>query len=315
MSDISGRGVGLDVVKSQILALQGQVEVQSVPGQGSRFILTLPAELGSSPVLVVRCGEHQLGLPMVAVESSRGAKARDLRVGRSRVQLEHREQLLPLQDLGALLGLRQPEVPSEGQPLLILQSQGKRLALSVDEVLGDRELVIRPLPVEVRELPAYQGAATLARGDLILILRADWLVDHERRGDANVTGSRRALVVDDSLTARALHRTALESGGYLVHAAASGKQALEQLRHSAYDVMVSDIGMDEMDGFQLTAAVRQRPETDAMPILLVSARDSDLDRERGAAAGADGFLTKKDCVSGRLLSEVAAVIARRKGAA
>jgi len=314
-TEYSGRGVGLDVVRNQIQALQGHVEVQSVPGQSARFVLSLPADLGSSPVLVVRCGEHQLGLPMAAVESSRGARSKDLRVGRARVQLEHREQLIPVQDLGALVGLRQPEVPAEGQPLLILQSQGRTTALSVDEVLGDRELVIRPLPVEIRELSAYQGAATLARGELVLILRPDFIVSSERRADTALASTRRALVVDDSLTARALHRTALETGGYLVHTASNARQALEQLRHSAYDVMVCDIGMDEMDGYELTAAVRQRAETDSMPILLVSARDSENDRQRGLAVGADGFLTKKDCVSGRLLSEVSSVIARRKGAA
>jgi two-component system, chemotaxis family, sensor kinase CheA len=314
-TEYSGRGVGLDVVRNQIQALQGHVEVQSVAGQGARFVLTLPADLGSSPVLVVRCGEHQLGIPMAAVESSRAARGADLRVGRSRVQLDHREQLIPVQDLGALVGLRQPEVPADGQPLLILQSQGRRLALSVDEVLGDRELVIRPLPVEVRDLAAWQGAATLARGELVLILRPDFLVSSDRRAESGLGGTRRALVVDDSLTARALHRTALETGGYLVHTASNGRQALEQLRHSAYDVMVCDIGMDEMDGYELTAAVRKRAETDSMPILLVSARDSDTDRQRGSAVGADGFLTKKDCVSGRLLSEVGSVIARRKGAA
>jgi len=313
VTDVSGRGVGLDVVRDQVHALHGHVEVQSVPGQGTRFILTLPAELGSSPVLVVRCGEHQLGLPMAAVESSRVARARDLRVGRARVQLEHQQQLLPVQDLGALVGLRQPEAPADGQPILIVHAQGRRLALSVDEVIGDKELVIRPLPMEVRDLPAWQGAATLARGELVLILRPDFLVNLEARPESGVTGTRRALVVDDSLTARALHRTALEAAGYTVHTAASAKQALEQLRHAAYDVMVTDIGMEEMDGFELTAAVRQRPETDGMPILLVSARDSETDRRRGASVGADGFLTKKDCVSGRLLSEVSAVIARRKG--
>jgi two-component system, chemotaxis family, sensor kinase CheA len=314
-TEFSGRGVGLDVVRNQIQALQGQVEVQSVTGQGARFILTLPADLGSSPVLVVRCGEHELGLPMAAIESSRAARSQELRSGRTRVQLEHREQLVPVQDLGALLGLRQPEVPGDGQPLLIVQSQGRRLALSVDEVVGDKELVIRPLPVEVRDLPAYQGAATLARGELVLILRPDWLANTDRRAEGGLGGTRRALVVDDSLTARALHRTALETGGYLVHTASNARQALEQLRHSAYDVMVCDIGMEEMDGYELTEAVRQRPETDAMPILLVSARDSDTDRQRGLSVGADGFLTKKDCVSGRLLSEVSAVMARRKGAA
>jgi len=314
VSETSGRGVGLDVVRAQIQELQGHVEVESTRGQGTRFILNLPADLGSSPVLVVRCGEHQLGLPMVAVESSRTARGADLRVGRSRVQLQHREQLLEVKDLGAVLGLRQAEVPQEGQPLLIVASHGRRIALSVDEVVGDKELVIRPLPAEVRDLPAYQGAATLARGELVLVVRADFLVQDERRDGSSIAGSRRALVVDDSLTARALHRTALEAGGYLVHAAASGRQALEQLRHAAYDVMVSDIGMDEMDGYQLTQEVRRRPETDGMPIILVSARDQENDRSRGASAGADGFLSKKDCVSGRLLAEVAAVIARRRGA-
>lgn len=315
VSEVSGRGVGLDIVRNQIQALQGHVEVQSNPGQGTRFLLTLPAELGSSPVLVVRCGEHQLGIPMAAVESSRPARDKDLRVGRAKVQLEHREQLIAVQDLGALVGLRQPEAPHDGHALLILQSQGRRLALSIDEVLGDKELVIRPLPGEVRELPAYQGAATLAGGELLLILRPDWLVNLERKMEGGISGTRRALVVDDSLTARALHRTALEAGGYLVHTASNARQALEQLRHSAYDVMVCDIGMDEMDGYELTTAVRQRTETDSMPILLVSARDSDTDRQRGLAVGADGFLTKKDCVSGRLLSEISSVIARRKGAA
>jgi chemotaxis protein histidine kinase CheA len=315
VTDVSGRGVGLDVVRDQVQALHGQVEVQSTPGQGTRFILSLPAELGSSPVLVVRCGEHQLGVPMAAIESSRLARGSEVRVGRARVQLEYHEQLLPLQDLGAVVGLRQPEAPAEGQPILIVTTQGRRLALSVDEVIGDKELVIRPLPLEVRDLPAWQGAATLARGELVLILRPDFLFSVESRSEAGVTGTRRALVVDDSLTARALHRTALEAAGYTVHTAASAKQALEQLRHSAYDVMVSDIGMEEMDGFELTTAVRARHDADAMPILLVSARDSESDRQRGAAAGADGFLTKKECVSGRLVSEVSTVIARRKGAA
>jgi chemotaxis protein histidine kinase CheA len=314
VTEVSGRGVGMDVVRNEVQTLQGHIEVQSTPGQGTRFLLSLPADLGSSPVLVVRCGEHQLGLPMSAIETSLLARFDEIRTSRQKIQLVHREELLPLVDLGALVGLRQAEQPQEGQPLLVLQSQGKRVALAVDEVIGDLELAIRPLPPEVRELPAYQGAATLARGELLLIVRPDWVAGHERK-DGVVASARRALVVDDSLTARAMHRTALEAGGYVVHTASNGRQALEQLRHASYDVLVVDIGMEEMDGFELTRAIRGKPEIARVPVVLVSAHDSAADRQRGSEAGADAFLSKKECVSGRLVAEVAGVVARKQGAA
>jgi CheY-like chemotaxis protein len=251
---------------------------------------------------------------MSAIETSLLARSSDLKVSRTNIKLAHREELLPVFDLGALVGLRQMEAPQDGQPLLVLQSQGKRVALAVDDVVGDLELAIRPLPSEVRTLPAYQGAAILARGELLLIVRPDWVVGHERK-EAIAGSSRRALVVDDSLTARALHRTALEAGGYVVHTASSGRQALEHLRHASYDVMVCDIGMEEMDGFELTKAVRGRVESAQVPIVLVSGHDSSADRQRGSESGADAFLSKKECASGRLVAEVAAVIARQKGAA
>jgi CheY-like chemotaxis protein len=230
------------------------------------------------------------------------------------MKLAYNDQLLPLQDLGSMLGVRQPEVPHDGQPILVLQSQGQKVALCVDEVVGDRELVIRPLTAELRDVAAYQGVFTLARGELVLVLRADWLVGSGKRVEGPLTSTRRALVVDDSLTARALHRAMLEAGGFTVHAASSAQQAMELLRGAAYDVMVSDVAMEGMDGIALTAALRSRPETRTMPIILVSAKDNETDKERGLATGADGFLSKKDCAAGRLLAEVSSVIARRKGA-
>jgi chemotaxis protein histidine kinase CheA len=313
ITETSGRGVGLDVVRNQVEQLRGHVEVVSTPGQGARFILTLPADLGSSPVLVVRVGEHHFGLPMLSVENIVGARRDHLQIGRTQMKFQYRDQLLPLQDLGALMALRQPEVPQDGRPVMMIQAQGHSIALTVDEIVGDRDLVIRPLPHEVRDVAAYQGASTMARGELLMILRADWLVNLERRVDAPLTATRRALVVDDSLTARALHRAMLEAGGYTVHAVSNARQALNQLKHAAYDVVVCDIGMDEMDGFDFTSAVRAEPEIRAVPVILVSARDSAGDKEQGVAVGADGFLSKKDCASGRLLAEVSAVISRRRG--
>ncbi len=312
VSEVSGRGVGLDIVRNEIQALSGQVEVQSAAGQGTRFILSLPVELGSSPVLVVRCGEHQLGIPTMAVESSRSARGNDVNRGKPQLRYAWREELIPLHDLGALLGLRQAELPRDDQPLFIISAQGRRLALAVDEVLGERELVIRPLPPEVRDLPAYQGAATLARGELVLIVRSDWLASNELQARiAAKVPAPRALVVDDSLTARAMHRTSLESGGLIVHTARSGHKALEQLRHASYDVLVADVRMDDLDGYALTREVRARPETAQLPILLVSTQEGEAERRRSLEAGADAFLSKRDCAAGRLLSEVRALIAAR----
>ncbi|NTX53703.1 response regulator [Myxococcus sp. CA039A] len=313
VTDTSGRGVGLDAVRASVEGLQGRIEVNSTPGQGTRFVMTLPVDLGSSPVLVVRALEQLVGLPMLAVEATQLARADSLRIGKRKAHLEYQGQLLPVVDLGARLGLRALAPPVEGQPLLIVQSGGKRVALGVDAVVGDRDLVIRPLPSEVRDVPAWQGAATLSRGELLLICRPDWLVTES--GQAAVAAQRRALVVDDSLTARALHRAMLEAGGFSVHLAASGARALDRLATDTYDVVICDLDMEEMDGTQLIARLREKKETSSLPVILVSAHDSAAARERGMAAGADGYLSKRECAAGRLLAEVLDVMSRRGGRA
>ncbi|RKG69501.1 response regulator [Corallococcus sp. CA054B] len=310
VTDTSGRGVGLDAVRATVESLQGRIEVSSTRGQGTRFILTLPVDLGSSPVLMVRALEQFVGLPMLAVESTQLARPDMLRVGKRRTHLEYQGQLLPVIDLGARLGLRASSPPAEGQPLLIVQSGGKRVALGVDAVVGDRDLVIRPLPSEVREVAAWQGAATLSRGELLLILRPDWVVSDSEKVTVSAV-SRRALVVDDSLTARALHRAMLEAGGFQVHLAASGARALERLQADTYDVVICDLDMEEMDGIELIARLRERKDTRTLPVILVSAHDSAVARERGLSSGADGFLSKRECAAGRLLAEVLDVMSRR----
>ncbi|CAM4461895.1 response regulator [Corallococcus exiguus] len=310
VTDTSGRGVGLDAVRATVESLQGRIEVSSTRGQGTRFVLTLPVDLGSSPVLMVRALEQFVGLPMLAVESTQLARPDMLRVGKRRTHLEHQGQLLPVVDLGARLGLRASSPPTEGQPLLIVQSGGKRVALGVDAVVGDRDLVIRPLPSEVRDVAAWQGAATLSRGELLLILRPDWVVSDSEKVTVSAV-SRRALVVDDSLTARALHRAMLEAGGFQVHLAASGARALERLQADTYDVVICDLDMEEMDGIELIARLRERKDTHTLPVILVSAHDTTVARERGLASGADGFLSKRECAAGRLLAEVLDVMSRR----
>ena len=309
----SGRGVGMDVVLSDVQALGGTVDVQSTHGEGSRFLLTLPAELGTCAILLIRCGEHAFGLPLLAVEAVVAARRDHIRTSVESLRLEYRGELLQLRDLGHLLHLRESEMPSDGQPVLVVQTQGGRIALAVDEVIGDREQVVHPLPEELGALSqTYRGAAIQGFGELLLVLQSEWVVASSHDARAEVVAKRRALVVDDSLTARSMHRAMLEAGGYTVHAVGSARGALEQVRRSAYDVIVCDVAMEEMDGIALMREFRLLPETNSLPIMLVSMNDSAEERARGLAAGADGFLSKKDCASGRLLAEIANVISRRQ---
>jgi chemotaxis protein histidine kinase CheA len=311
VSQLSGRGVGLDVVKAQVRNLRGTVELESRRGQGARFILTLPLELGASPLMIARVSGQILGLPVSAVESVVAvAKAQLSSAGKAR--LMHREQWLDVVDLGALLGLRPSMAPEAGQCLLVLQSHGRRLGLLVDSVDGDAELVILPLPPELGlgPKPPYAGASLYLGAELVLVLRPDWAFTAAAAAPALNVNTRRALVVDDSLTARAMHRAALESGGFVVMAAPSGAAGLALAAKNPIDVVVCDIQMDGMDGFEFTRAFKATEGGRRTPVILVSVSENAEDRVAGLAAGAEGFLNKRDCAAGRLLQAVAGLMER-----
>jgi two-component system chemotaxis sensor kinase CheA len=310
----SGRGVGLDVVRSQVTGLGGRIAVRTAAGQGTRFTALVPVEIGASALVVVRAGEQRIGLPVAAVAGLSRAIASELHHVRGRTHAMVRGHLHPVERLAALLGLQSPGAPAPGQPLVQVHAGERDFVIAVDELIGDEELVIRPLPVQLRSIAAYQGAATLADGRLLLVVRPEWLAD-QSASSGRVSQQQRILVVDDSLTARALHRTVLESGGFIVHCVGSGAHALDQLAAASYDAVVCDIGMEGMDGIELTTRLRSSAATRTVPIILVSAHDADAERIRGMQAGADAFLSKRDCVSGRLIAEVQQAVGRRRASA
>jgi chemotaxis protein histidine kinase CheA len=310
VTQTSGRGVGLDIVRTELEELGGSVTVQSIAGQSTRFLLTMPVELGSSALVIVRFGEHQLAVPAPGVDVIVGSTSQTCRIDEEQMRFSHRGELIVLHDLGAVLGARQPQAPVEGQPILVVESQGRRTAVIVDEVLGDWDLVIRALPPEVRDVPAYQGVVTSATGEILMVLRVDWLVSRQASAGA-VVGKRQALVVDDALTVRALHRAVLEAAGFVVHTTGSGREALERAQNARYDVVIADVQMPEMDGYEMTAELRSRDATKTLPIVLVSTHDSEEAQARGQAVGADAFVSKKDCEAGALIATVSRVMARR----
>lgn len=315
VTEASGRGVGLDAVKSQVRGMDGQLDVHSTPRHGTRFTLTLPLDLGSTSLLIVRVGEQHFGIPMLAVESGRAFREDEVRRSRHGLELRFGEGMLPMRDLGQCLGLRDSSTPVRGQPVVLCQAMERRVAILVDQVVESRDLALHPLPRELRDLTAYQGAATLALGELLLVLSPGWLAAQGERDDGNDrTGAPHALVVDDSLTARAIYRTILESAGWTVHAAATAAQALEQAQHATYDVILVDILLGETNGIDLVAKLRGRADMRTLPIIVVSTEGGETERRRAANAGASLFLTKAECGSGRLLDEVSWLLSRRERA-
>jgi chemotaxis protein histidine kinase CheA len=314
VSESSGRGVGLDVVRRQVELLEGRLDVETRLGQGTRFVITLPMQLGSSPVLVVRAAEHTFGLPLLSLETGIALREAAILAGRSQARLDVGGELVPLHDLGVMLGLRGAWQPSRGQPLVIVHSGDRKIALAVDHVSSDVELVIRSLPVEVRAVPAFQGAALVALGELLLVLSPSWLVQqgHQRHEALPASRKRRALIVDDSLTARAMYRTILEAGGYSVQAASSREEALQQLVHGPFDVIMIDIVLGSDDGVALVRTLRTRSETRTTPLILISAQDTPTERQRGTTAGASLFLGKWECSSTRLLEAIDSLLDRRQ---
>lgn len=311
-TNAAGRGIGLDAARTQIVAAGGTLEVEQRPGQGARFVATVALELGSTPVLVVRVGEHRLAIPATAVHSLAWVRDSELTGGAGRPTVVRGGQLVEVRSAAALLGIGGERVDAPVRLVVRLGAEGA-FALTVDEALGDDEVIVRPLPPELRHLDAYVGVALLG-SEALLVLRPDGLV--ARLAEVReLPSSLRALVVDDSLTARALHRAVLEAGGFTVHATGSADHALEQLGTGRYDVVVCDVAMEGMDGCTLTRRLRARPDTRGLPVVLVSAHDAEADRRRGLEAGADAYVGKRECASGRLLAEVNDVVARRRSRA
>jgi CheY-like chemotaxis protein len=270
-------------------------------------------EIGFVPVLLLRSGSQVFGLPLLVVEELLKVEASLLHLGAAQTFVSRRDRLFQLRDLGELLGLRLASTPRPGQPLLVVAAKDLRVGLLVDEVLGHVELALKPLPGRLARLAPYQGLSQIAGGDPVLILRQEWLVDPATGGGNSDAGRRRALVVDDSLTARALHRAVLESAGYVVNIAPSGAEALALLGLAHYDVVICDIGMQGMDGFEFLGHLRSQGDLRSVPVIMVSAREEEAVRRQALEAGAKAFLSKKDCASGRLMDEVAAILERRKG--
>ena len=315
ITELSGRGVGMDVVRAEVLAVGGRIETSTNAGQGTTFKLVLPLTTAVTQVVMLRMGEFTIGVPSNLMETVLRVPVATLEQAYEREGFDFQGAVLPLFWAGALLQVsaRSHEMKVRTMPVAVLRSAGQRVALHIDEVLGNREVVVKNLGPQLVRLPGLAGASVLASGAVVLIYNPVALAtvygDQARQlnrvvptvADAPVIGNIMAavdadiplvLVVDDSITVRRVTQRLLKREGYRVALAADGLQALERLQEEKPAVVLSDIEMPRMDGFDLARNIRGDVLMRDLPIIMVTSRIAEKHREHAKALGVDHYLGK-----------------------
>lgn len=316
ISELAGRGIGMDVVRSQIFALGGRIEVASTQDTGTSFKLILPLTTAVTQVVLVRTGGQMTGIPGNLVNTIVRVKPDQIMQARQNKSFTHAEQTYPFFNLGQLLQYKSyaVEIEQPMQNVIILQSAGQMIALHVDEVMGNQEVMVKNLGVQLAQMPGLSGLTVLPTGPTVLIynpvalaaiygpnLVADAI---ETEGDIETDGteaidiapdSKQAplvLVVDDSITMRRVLQRLLQREGYRVALAADGRQALDALRLERPVLVLSDVEMPRMDGFELLRSIRASDKLSQLPVVMITSRIANKHREHAKELGANEYLGK-----------------------
>jgi two-component system, chemotaxis family, sensor kinase CheA len=314
LTETSGRGVGLDVVRSAVQAVHGEVQIVNHPGAGAEFRIVVPITLTVVPCLIVSIGGQSFAVPLHRIIRMLEAQNVQVVSGKSLAVIDG--QAVPVSDLATLLGL-----PTAGiGPWVLLGTATSPHAFQVETVLQKRDVVVRGLTGRLRDLRGVSGASIEPNGSILLVLDVSTLI--ERSESTVAVGSNGAgkapgpppqlsvVVVDDAMMVRELQRSILERGGYAVRTAADGVQALAMLNEQPADLVVTDIEMPNLDGLQLITSMRVHPRLANVPVLIVSSHGTEEDRQRGLDAGADGYIVKTSFDEAGLLSSVSRLLGR-----
>ncbi len=312
---ISGRGVGLDIARAAVERIRGTVEVTSEPGRGTSFTIECPPTLATIRALLVRVGPQVIAIPTTSVERLIRVRPEQIKHAEGRDVVVTEEAPVPLVPLGRLLPPLVERPPAGPLSVILLSAGGRRLAVAVDELVAEQQVVLRPLKTGRRPLPYVSGAAIIGMGRVALVLNPTsvitaGLAPGTTLGSAVAPATparearRRILVVDDSITTRALEQSILESAGYDVVTAVDGADGWKVLQENGCDLVVSDIEMPRMDGFALCLAIRASKRFKEVPVVLVTALETPEHRARGLDVGADAYIGKSSFDQKNLLDTI-----------
>ncbi len=318
VTDISGRGVGLDAVQAMVRQVRGQVGVVSQPGHGTRFQLQLPLTLSVIRALLVEIAGEPYAIPLAAITRTLRLAREQISFLEGRPHFRFEDRQVGLVAAHEILGHGQP-VADAGELAAVIVGAGEgTYALVVDRFLGERELVVRPLDARLSKVKDVSAAALLEDGSPTLILDVEDLVRSMEKlvgagklrslepviAEAGRRQRKRVLVVDDSLTVRELERKLLDHRGFEVEVAVDGMDGWNAVRSGGFDLVVTDVDMPRMDGIELVTLIRRDANLRNLPVMIVSYKDREEDRRRGLDAGADYYLTKSSFHDETLLHAV-----------
>jgi len=310
VTDVSGRGIGMDVVRDTVSKLKGEVRIQSEPGRGTSVELLVPVSLASMNSIVVRSGPTLASIPRDSV--LRTLRVTSVEIARSAdgESLSFEGHSLPFLPLSQLLDPNtHGETKSAAHSVVVIQSEGDLVALGVDGVVGANTIIMRPLPPYIEAHPAIAGISLDIHGSPQLVLDPMGIVRAARvprvlAAPVAIQTAKPILVVDDSLTTRMLEQTILESAGFTVELATSAEEALDKARERDYGLFLVDVEMPGMDGFEFVARTRKDPKMGLIPAILVTSRNAPEDQKRGYEMGASAYIVKGDFDQGNLLKTI-----------
>ncbi len=307
VSEISGRGVGLDVVKNNIQMMKGKINLETKIGQGSRFIMTLPMTLAVTRGVFFKINKQIFMLPTLSLHALYEINARGLKLVDNKYILVIENKPVTIKVLSHLLKISTdlPEINDTYYGLLI-DYHAKKLILLVDAIIDEHPCVVKPLPFPYTQLEQFIGVTLTGESELVLVIDplklmhlaltddSSWLEQISSKRIERKIHKKKVLVVDDSLTVRTLCSNALEAAGYESITAVDGKKAWDLMQRNEFDCVITDIMMPHMDGFALTKIIKENSKYAHIPVIIVSSLDSKKDKQQGLEVGANAFIVKND---------------------
>lgn len=316
----SGRGIGMNVVQDTVRRLTGVIRIHTEKGKGTRFLISLPVSIAVQRALMFRIGEQKFGMLIHLVEQVVAARPSDLLLEDGRQIVKYGSHSVPLVDLRRMLAGDKDAAPGDAPLVLIARHIDGFTGIVVDQLFEDAEIIVRELDPYLKRYQAQglMGNTIGDDGQVVLLMEpygikemgrtAPMQVVHDLKPGATGLQPRNALLVEDSIIARQIERSLLESLGMVVDTAIDGLDAVDKLERSKYDVLITDLEMPRLDGFGLVRRIRNDPRFAGMPVLIISTRESAEDRMKGLDAGADAYLIKQQLAQGGLHETLVALL-------